>query len=239
MTAALIVAIVLFAAVVQGLAGFGFAVIIMPLITLLLGLQTAAPMVALTALTVYSINLIRFRRAIDLGVVLRLGVASAFGVPIGIWLLANVDEALVKRLLGLLLSIYAIYALARPTASWMPSRLWIYPTGFFAGCLGGAYNTPGPPAIVYGQLRRWPRDEFRAVLQALFFVNAALVVFSHSVAHHMTVQVLVYYLCALPALVVGILIAARVDHRVNRERFRTMVTVMILLLGLLLVSGMG
>jgi uncharacterized membrane protein YfcA len=239
MTAALIVAIVLFAAVVQGLAGFGFAVMIMPLLTLLLGLQTAAPMVALTALTVYSINLIRFRRAIDIGVVLRLGVASAFGVPIGIWLLASVDEALVKRLLGLLLSIYAIYALVRPKASWTPSRLWIYPAGFFAGCLGGAYNTPGPPAIVYGQLRRWPRDEFRAVLQALFFVNAVLVVLSHSVAHHMTTQVLGFYLCALPALVVGILISARLDRRVNRERFRALVMIMILLLGLLLVSGIG
>ena len=109
---------------------------------------------------------------------LRLGAASIFGVPIGIWILANADESLVKQILGLLLTAYAIYALVRPTSSWVPSRRWVYPTGFLAGCLGGAYNTPGPPAIVYGSLRQWPRDEFRAVMQSLFFVNATLVVAS-------------------------------------------------------------
>ena len=65
MTAAFIAAVVFVAALLQSLSGFGFAIIIMPLVTLVLGLHTAAPMVALTALTVYTINVVRFRRAID------------------------------------------------------------------------------------------------------------------------------------------------------------------------------
>lgn len=238
LTATLIVVIVFFAAFVQCLSGFGFAVLIMPIITLVLGLQTAAPMVALTALTVYTINLARYRRAINVGEVLRLGAASVIGVPVGIWVLSNANEDLIKRILGLLLLAYAIYALARPTTSWVLSRRWVYPTGFFAGCLGAAYNAPGPPAIVYGSLRQWPRDEFRAALQALFFINAVLVVTSHLVTKHVTTQVLTFYLYALPALVVGILVGVRVDTKVNRNHFRTLVAVMILVLGLLLTFGL-
>jgi uncharacterized membrane protein YfcA len=237
MTAFLIFTLVFFAAFVQSLSGFGFAVIIMPLITLVLGLQTAAPMVALTALTVYTINLIRYRQTINIGEVLRLGAASALGVPIGLWALANVSETLVKQVMGLVLIAYAIYALARPATVRVPSRSWVYPAGFLAGCLGGAYNTPGPPVIIYGSLRQWPKDEFRAVLQALFLVNAALVVASHLAAHHVTAEVLTFYLYTLPALGLGILLGSRVDSKVDRERFRVLVTVLILILGLSLVIG--
>ena len=234
------IAVLVFAAsFLQSLSGFGFAIVIMPLLTLALGLPTAAPLVALTALTVYVINVARFRRAINGGIVLRLGLASALGVPIGIWLLSNVDETLVKQVLGLLLIAFGLYSLARPNLAWRPSRRWVYPAGFFAGCLGGAYNTPGPPAIIYGTLRQWPRDQFRAVLQTLFLINGTLVVSAHLLAGHLTAGVLGYYVYAVPGLALGILLAARVDQRVNRDRFRSLVMAMILLLGLSLVLGLG
>ncbi len=234
-----IVAVVFGASLIQSLSGFGFALIIMPLVTFIAGLQTAAPMVALTALTVYSINLVRYRRAINVGEVLRLGISSAFGVPLGIWVLTSMDETLVKQVMGAILIAYAVYALVRPATSWVPSRYWVYPAGFLTGCLSGAYNAPGPPVIIYGSLRQWPRDEFRAVLQAIFFVNGVLVVASHLIAHRVTVEVLTYFLCAVPVLIFGILIGSRLDRLVNRERFRIMVVSLIGVMGLILTLGLG
>lgn len=234
-----IVVVVFAAAFIQSLSGFGFAIIIMPLVTIVVGLQTAAPTVALAALTVYTINLIRYRRAINFREVVRLGIASAFGVPLGIWVLTNVDETLVKQIMGLILIAYAFYALIRPTSSWVPSNRWVYPAGFLSGCLAGAYNAPGPPVIVYGSLRKWPRDEFRAVLQAIFFVNGALVVTSHLIAGWVTTQVLSSFLWALPALALGILAGSRADRRVDGSHFRKIVIAMILTLGVVLVLGVG
>jgi uncharacterized membrane protein YfcA len=239
MTMAWIVAIVFLASLVQSLSGFGFALTVMPLVTFIVGLQIAAPTVALTALIVYSINLVRYRRAIDVREVLRLGIASAFGVPLGIWVLTNVDETLVKQVMGIILIVYAAYVLARPMASWKPSRYWIYPAGFFAGCLSGAYNTPGPPVILYGSLRQWPRDKFRAVLQAIFFINGALVVSSHVLAHRVNGEVLTFFLCAVPALIFGILVGSRLDRLVDRTRFRIIVASLVGLMGLALTLGLG
>jgi uncharacterized membrane protein YfcA len=239
MTIAWIVAIVFLASLLQSVSGFGFALIVMPLVTFIAGLQTAAPTVALTSLTVYSINLVRYRRAIDVREVLRLGIASALGVPLGIWVLTSVDETLAKQVMGVILIAYATYILARPTASWMPSRRWVYPAGFLAGCLSGAYNTPGPPVILYGSLRQWPRDEFRAVLQAIFFVNGVLVVSSHLIAHRVSGEVLTLFLCAIPALIFGILVGSRLDRRVDRQRFRIIVTSLVGFMGLALILGLG
>ena len=235
MTILLIVVIVFFAALVQTLSGFGFALIVMPLMAIVLGLRAAAPLVALAGLTVYTVNLIRYRQAVNLREVLRLSAGSALGIPVGVWALANVDESLVKALLGLILVAYAVYALARPAAAGLCSPRWVYPAGFVAGCLGGAYNTAGPPVIVYASLRRWPREKFRAVLQAFFLFNATLIVASHYVAHHLTGDVLTFYLYAAPAILLGILIGSRFDARLNADRFRTLVMAMILLLGLSLI----
>jgi uncharacterized membrane protein YfcA len=235
----LIAAIVLGAAFAQSLTGFGFALIMMPLVTVILGVRIAAPVVALAALTVYTINLIRYRREINLPEVLRLGLASAAGVPVGIWVLSNADEQVVMRILGLVLVTYAAYSLLQPKAQRVLPRAWVYPAGFLAGCFGGAYNTPGPPVIVYGSMRQWPRDEFRAVLQALFFLSGILVVASHALTEHLTKQVLVYYLYAVPALALGILVGSLVDRRIDQYKFRRIVTVMILVLGLALVVGIG
>lgn len=232
-----IVFIVFFAAFVQTLSGFGFALVVMPLMTLVVGLRTAVPLVALTGLTLYTVNLIRYRRAVNVHQVLRLGAACALGVPVGLWVLVNVDESIVKLLMGLILIAYAAYNLARPTVLRLRSHRWGYIAGFIAGCLGGAYNTPGPPLIVYGSLCRWPKEEFRAVLQTLFFINAVLTVSSHYVAHHLTTAVLAFYPYAALALLLGVMIGSRVDAKLNRDRFRTIVTVMILLLGLSLVLG--
>ena len=244
MITTLVVTIVFFAAFVQTLSGFGFALISMPLITIMMSLQTAAPLVALTGLTLCTINLIRYRRAVNIREVLRLAAASALGIPIGLWVLSNVDEGqlrwhAIQALLGLILIAYALYALVRPVTPRLRSQWWVYPAGFAAGCLGGAYNTPGPPVVVYGSLRQWPKDEFRAVLQTFFSFNAALIVSSHAVAHRLTTEVLTFYSYAAPALLLGILAGSRVDSRVNKDRFRTIVTVMILVLGLSLILGLG
>lgn len=237
MTLILIAAVVFLAAFLQTLSGFGFALMVMPLITIAIGLRTAAPLVALTGLTLYAVNLARYWQAVNVREVLHLGTASALGIPVGIWALVHVDEHLVKALLGLVLIAYAVYGLARPAMPHLSFGRWVYPAGFAAGCLGGAYNTPGPPVIVYGSLRQWPKEEFRAVLQAFFLFNATLVVTSHYLAHHLTPAVLTSYLYAVPMLVLGVWAGSRVDRRVDRERFRAIVTAMVLILGISLVFG--
>lgn len=237
MTAVAIVAVVFAAALLQSLSGFGFALILMPVLTLVLSLEIAAPTVALIALVVYIVNVARYRRGLKVAEVLRLALASALGVPVGILVLINVEESLVMQLLGGFLTVYALFAFVRPTSSWVPRRFWVYPAGFLSGSLAGAYNIPGPPVIVYGSLRQWPREEFRAILQALFLVNACLVVTSHVLAGHVTMLVLTYCLYALPALLLGILVGALLDQKVDHAAFRFIVQGMILMMGLLLLAG--
>jgi len=223
--------IVLIAAFIQTLSGFGFALMVMPLLTLLLGLRRAAPLVSMAGLTLYTVNLIRHRHALDYGEVLRLVIASIPGIFLGLWALSHIQETVVTAALGAVLIVYAVYELEKPESLLLHSNSWAYPAGFIAGCLGGAYNTPGPPLVAYGAMRDWSKDEFRGILQAVFLINASLVVASHYLAHHITAQVTEWYLAAVPALLLGVFLGARVDRYLDRTHFRKLVTVMILILG--------
>ncbi|HTU02854.1 MAG TPA: sulfite exporter TauE/SafE family protein [Candidatus Sulfotelmatobacter sp.] len=227
------------ATALQALTGFGFALIVMPLASMLLGIRTAAPLVALTALTLYAVNVIRYRESLSLGEVWRLAVASAAGVPVGVWVVARANETLVKMLLGAVLIGYSLHSFvhSRPKARCAPP--WAYLFGFLSGSLGGAYNTSGPPVVMYAVLRQWPKDEFRAALQTLFLVSGAMTVLWHALAHHFSTAVLGIYMWTPLALAAGLWAGIRVDRHVDRERFRLLVVAMVFLLGLSLVLNLG
>ncbi len=61
----LLVAIVGFAIFTQSIAGFGLALISMPLLITALGVEVAAPLVALVAITAEMILIIRYRHSIQ------------------------------------------------------------------------------------------------------------------------------------------------------------------------------
>jgi hypothetical protein len=147
----LLFGIVFVAALLQTTSGFGFALMAMPLVALVIGVKAAAPLVALVGLTLYAVNLVRYRRGFDRRVALPLAVAMALGVPLGVWSLGNLDEQIVKSVLAVVLIAYALYGVWKPRTAPLRSSLWAYPAGFLAGVLGGAFNTPGPPASLPGE----------------------------------------------------------------------------------------
>jgi hypothetical protein len=230
----LLFGIIFLAALLQTTSGFGFALMAMPLAALVIGVKAAAPLVALVGFTLYAVNLIRYRRGFDRRVALPLAIAAALGVPFGVWALSNLDEHVVKSVLGVILIAYGLYSLWRPHTAPLRSDLWAYPAGFLAGVLGGAFNTPGPPVIVYGNLKQWPRNLFRSTLQALFLFSSTLVIASHAVAGNLTRPVWTTYLLLVPALLLGVWAGAYVDRRISNERFRVLVLALIFATGVLL-----
>ncbi|HSN77361.1 MAG TPA: sulfite exporter TauE/SafE family protein [Anaerolineae bacterium] len=230
----LLFGIIFLAALLQTTSGFGFALMAMPLVALVIGVKAAAPLVALVGFTLYAVNLIRYRRGFDWRVLLPLAIAAALGVPLGVWALGNLDEQVVKSVLGVVLIAYALYGVWKPQTAPLRSSLWAYQAGFLAGILGGAFNTPGPPVIIYGNLKQWPRDLFRSTLQALFLFSSSLVIASHAVAGNLTRPVLTTYLLLVPALLLGVWAGAYVDRHMSNERFRILVLALIFATGVLL-----
>jgi uncharacterized membrane protein YfcA len=234
----MLVSLIVFLAVfVQSSIGFGIALVAMPLLVALLGIQIAAPLVALLALIAEIFILIRYREALNLRVVWQLIIASLIAVPLGVLALGNLDADVVTAALGVILAVYAIYALFSPTLPELASRGWAYAFGFIAGLLGGAYNTPGPPVIIFGNCRGWPPDEFKGNLQGFFVVNSLAVVLVHMFGGNYSADVWHNVLLAIPGMILGLIAGFILSKRINAELFRKIVLVLLIILGIRLIIG--
>lgn len=207
----------------------------MPLLVLVLPIQVAAPLVALVGGLAELLLLLKYRAAFNLRAVSVLIVASIFGIPIGVYGLSWVDEGVVTAVLGIIVVAYALYALIGFNPPALAHRGWALAFGFVAGILGGAYNTSGPPVIIYGSCRRWPPAEFKSNLQGFFLVTSITVIFTHFLSGNVTAVVWYNFFIAVPAILLALGIGFRLDKYVDPHRFRKLVLVVLVVLGLVLI----
>jgi hypothetical protein len=217
--------------------GFGDALIAMPLLTLVVGVQTATPLVAFVGPTVAITIVWRNWHSIDLKATWHLVFASLIGIPIGVLVLKTAPEETVKRVLGLLIILISLYNLVRPKLMTLYQRKWAYLFGFVAGVLGGAYNTSGPPVVIYGALRRWPPERFRATLQGYFLPTGLLTLAGHGLGGLWTAQVLQFYGLALPLLLMAIFLGGKLNQRIPPGRFEKLIYLTLFMLGFLLLAS--
>ena len=109
--------------------------------------------------------------------------------PVRSIFLTRVDERIALTILGVVIAGYALYALLGLKMPRLEKPVWAYLAGLFGGLLGGAYNTSGPPVIVYADCRRWPPDVFKGNLQGYFIIVSLAVVASHALNGNFTPQV--------------------------------------------------
>ncbi len=227
--------VLFFSTLTRSTLGFGDALVAMPFLAVLLGMQTATPLVALVSTLISLIILVRNWHAVDFRMTWRLIVAAACGVPLGLFYLTRVPEPITQMLLGLLLIGFSIYNLRRPSCSQIRvSPHAAYAFGFAAGALGGAYNTVGPMLVMYGNLRGWPPEQFRATLQSCFFPAYGSIVIGHSLAGLITPQILQYFVLSLPLVCLAIYLGGRLHTSISHEHFTRYVNIALLLIGVIL-----
>jgi uncharacterized membrane protein YfcA len=230
------VLVVLFvASFVRSALGFGEALIAVPLLALAMPVEVAAPVAVLLSITVAVLVLATDWREVQFGSARRLVLATLVGTPLGLALLIAVPGALVKGLLAALIIAFSSWSLIRRAS---PARLhddrlaWLF--GFGAGVLGGAYGMNGPPLVVYGSLRRWSPQQFRATQQGYFLPASTLAMAGYALTGLWTPEVTRYYLFALPAVVAAVVLGRAVNRRLAGPAFLAVVHVVLIATGVAL-----
>lgn len=228
------VLILFLSALIRQLTGFGHALLAIPLVTLVVGIRTASPLVTLAGVVIGVVATLRSWRMVEYKSLWPLVTASILGIPLGIWLFQHAPEALVLRLLGGVLIGYSTYCLLTPNLPYLQSGVLAWGFGFVAGILGGAYNTSGPPIVIYAGLRRWSPTVFRATLQPYFLITSAIAASGHLWAGLWSHEVIWLFLYSLPAIAVGLWIGERITLLMSKETFNRLIYSFLILTGALL-----
>jgi hypothetical protein len=228
-----IAAVAFLAAFVQGITGFGSALLAMPLLALLLGVRVAAPLVALLSLAMNVALLIPARRRLPWGRAWPLLGGSLVGIPFGVLFLDRADARLARVALGaaLVASGLLLQRCRLPAGGGVGPALG---TGAVAGLLGGAFNFSGPPVILYAASRPWAKEETHATLQLYFLASNVAIVAGQALSGLTTAPVVRAAATALPALAAGALAGWAVHRRVGEESFRRVLQLALVAAGLVL-----
>ena len=230
-----VLAVLFASSLVRAVFGFGNALVAMPLLAMTsLGMQAATPIVALIATVMSLVIIVKDWRIIDLRSTWRLLAATVPGIPLGLLLLKGPYEAAGKVILALVIIGFSLYCLVQPRLITLKREWAAYPFGFIAGILGSAYNSNGPPIVIYGTARRWPPDHFRANLQGYFFPANVIIIAGHGLGGLWTPTVGWYFLLSLPIILISILLGNTLNRLIPQGHFDRLVHIILILIGALL-----
>jgi uncharacterized membrane protein YfcA len=213
--------VVFIATLIRSTFGFGEALVAVPLLAFFIPLNVAAPLAVLVSITIAGIVVVQDWKKIHLHSTVWLVLSTVFGIPLGLLLLTSSQQEAVKAALGAIIMAFSAYSVIgrAPLELKSDSRAWLLACGFCAGVLGGAYGMNGPPLAVYGTMRRWSAQHFRATLQGYFLPASIVGMAGYWLAGLWTPAVTHYYLFSLPVTLLGVFLGRAINHRLHGEAF--------------------
>ena len=138
---------------------------------------------------------------------------------LGLLLLRAVAEPVVKVVLAAVIIAFSAYSLLGGKHRELKNDKFAWLFGFSAGVLGGAYGMNGPPLVVYGSLRGWSPQHFRATLQGYFLPASLAGMWGYKLAGLWTPAVNRFYLLSLPFVILATFLGRRINRRMAAHQF--------------------
>lgn len=236
----------LFCAVVVGLAfavrggaGFGGGAIAVPLLTLVFPVQVTVPVVTVLNLLSSVGHGITDWRHIVWRAIARVIPGSLIGIVAGLYILTLMDPKPLSRALGVFVICYALYALFfahRPlqvSVRHLPAVAAVVSVA--AGLIGALFGgAAGPVYVVYLNALNLARDAFRVTITTIMLFQAVTRVGGYAMLGLFDRQALLLLAAALPMMLAGSWLGARLVRRFDQARFGRAVGAVLLLSGLAL-----
>jgi uncharacterized membrane protein YfcA len=232
----LVPGVLFLATLIRSSFGFGEALVAVPLLALLLPVKTAAPIAVMASITVALIVVVQDWREVHARAAARLVLPTMLGIPLGLVLVRAGAEPLVKGLLAAVIIVFSVYSLFGGKHRELKDDRFAWLFGLGAGVLGGAYGMNGPPLVMYGSLRKWSPQHFRATLQGYFLPASLAGLWGYWLAGLWTPAVSRFYLLSLPLVVLATFLGRAINRRLDARRFVLYVHGGLVAVGLILLA---
>ncbi|MEM7407685.1 MAG: sulfite exporter TauE/SafE family protein [Pseudomonadota bacterium] len=226
--------VVIAAYVVRGVAGFGSALVAVPLLVLALPPVHVVPVVIALDLMGSAGQAWAGRRVIDWRVLIPLAPFTLLGIGGALVLFSYLDAATLALALGAFVACFAVYQLL-PAPPIRATALAAVPYGALGGLVGTLFGTGGPFYMMYLGLRGLEKSAVRASFAAYFVMDGGVRLAGFAVYGHLQTATLVLFAIGVPAALVGLAIGGRLHTGLGQKQFKQLVSVLLMLSGLALI----
>lgn len=219
--------VLFFAYMVRGIAGFGSALIAVPLLALSLPLTLVVPLVVFLDYLGSATQGINNHKHIHWREIWPLLPFSLLGIVTSLYVIESVNQQMLSVALGAFIIVFAIYQLL-PIPTGKANATIAYPCGLLGGFVGTLFGTGGPFYVVYLNLRRLDKTSFRATFAAIFLIDGAMRLLGYALKGLYNLEALVYLACAIPVAGLGLAVGGRIHTALGRETFVRLISMLLL-----------
>ena len=222
------IALLLFvSSAVQGVLGFGFAVIASPIIVQI-NPNLVPQLLALLGLPIALRVFFREKDGVDLSKVKPLIIGRLVGGPIGLLLLLNLSEKYLSIAVGVIVLVAGLGSFF----GWVINRnnLNSFFAGTFSGIFGMVAAVGGPPvALLY---RNTKSQEFRPSLNSVFSIGILITLSLLVLSGNLFTEHLLLFVLFLPFVLVGVRVSSSIFSKFSDSFIASTVTYFSVLSGM-------
>ncbi len=218
------IAAVFLGGVCQGLTGFGFGLIVVPILALVWDVKGAVVLGMLLGMVSTIPPLFEVRSQVRFRPVFALLAGTAVGTPLGVIMLVLVDADTLKlwvaSVVVCLALVFSFTQRLRLRSQALGTALGI---GTISGVLRGSTSMGGPPIAFYLLGREEGTEQFRTTFLAYLLPATAMALTGFFVAGKVTPEVVAVSAVSLPSLFIGLRVGARARHGLQPSAFQAVV----------------
>ncbi len=226
----------------EGVTGFGCTVLALPFVTLLLGLNTAVPVLVLQGWLIALLIVIESRKKIVWSEFGKLLLLVGIGMPVGMWMSGAIPEMGLRWVLAVfMLGVGAqglIKHLAPNVAGQDASPRTKAVASLFlplGGIIHGAFGSGGPLIVIYAAKALTDKSLFRVTLCLLWAVlNTGLIV-QWVVISKLDAHVMKIAGACLPFTLAGFFLGNHAHYRIDELAFRRVIYSVLTASGIVLI----
>lgn len=194
---------------VNNVAGFGAAMVAMPIIAIWssvtgYSISVAVPSCTLIVLALNMQLAWSHREHITVRKIRSLILGGIVGTMVGVSVLHSLSETVLQAGMGIFLVIYSLWGwLTDEKINFTVHPNWGIVAGFFSTIFGIAFGFNGPPLIVYVAATKWPKEAVKGVLATAFIFSCLIILAGQISAGLQTFSTILIFLLALPGVLLG------------------------------------
>ena len=221
------VGVLFFAYFIRGIAGFGSALISVPLLALFFPVSQVVPLIGLLDWLASISQGLPNRRLIRWPDLLPLLPFTVLGVSTGLYLHTVLAPTSLLLALSIFIMLYAVYALL-PFPPLQGGRWLAGPAGLLGGTVGALFGTGGPFYVIYLTLRQLDKTEFRTTIATIFVIDGLCRIVGFSLSGFYTLRIMALFLGIIPVVALALWIGGRVHLRISHAAFVRLVSIILL-----------
>ena len=232
--------LIFLAAIVRGFSGFGFSLLAVTSLSLLLPAQEVVPSIFMLEVAASLHLLPGIWKDVHWKSLVPLIVGCLVATPLGVYLLAHAPQAPMQIALGVFVLVAVAMMALGYAMKTMPNTITSTLVGAASGFCNGAFGIGGPPVILFYFASPAGHIAGRASVIAFFLATDLIGLTFQAGEGLVTKTAFTRALIFLPALLIGVWIGSRGFKSANQEIFRKIVLGIMALLGAItLIKGVS